>query len=325
MSAYTDSVSRPGQKGAAGTDDRELYLIEAGGLTITAYDEHVEDYADLHFVKQIEQGKANTFPVIGRKRDAEEHIEGERILGGKIEHNEVVIDLDKMLYDAVFIAETDEKMIHYAFTQAYAQQLGQSLGSTQCRRIAIMHILASRDITDVPQGQPVPAYAWAADMKTNGASLEAAYFAAQEYFRVNDMSGEKPHVRLPHKQHLLLSRFTGIEGGPVTTGSGNRAEGTIGKVAGLLTKGTNYIPQTNITTGPAKYRGNFSTTVGHISNKWAVGTLESRGLKLQTIPQPDRLGMLMIASMFNGHGTLRNECAIELRTDAIGGRDPLAL
>jgi len=324
MSAFTDARSTPGVKGAAGTDDRELYLIEFGGLVITAYDEKM-DYQDLHHVKQIEQGKANTFPIVGRKRDAEEHIPGERILGGKIEHNEVVIDLDKMLFDSVFVAEVDEKMIHYDLTQAYASQLGQSLASTQCRRIAIMHILASRDVADVPQGQPTPAYAYAADMKTNGASLEAVYFAAQEYFRVNDMSGDTPKVLLPHKQHLLLSRFTGIEGGPVTTGSGNRASGTIGDIAGLATQGTNHIPNTNITGGPAKYRGNFSTTVGHVSNKWAVGTLESRGMKVQTIPQPDRLGMLMIASMFNGHGILRPENSIEIRTDAIGGRTALAL
>jgi hypothetical protein len=32
------------------------------------------------------------------------------------------------------------------------------------------------------------------------------------------------------------------------------------------------------------------------------------------VDQKDRLGTLIIASMLNGHGTLRNECSIELRT-----------
>lgn len=323
MSAYTDSRSQPGRKGASGPTDRDNWLVEFGGLVITSYDESM-DYDAMRWIKPITQGKADTFPVIGRKRDASEHEPGELILGGKVEHNEVEITVDNVLVDSAFIAEIDELLAHYELRDPYAKQLGQSLGTTTDRRIAIMHIKASRQAADVPQGQPEPAYYFHANLKTDASKLEEAAFLSKTYLLENDISGELPKIMLPHAQLMLLARYSGIEGGPVTTGSGNRATGTIGQIAGLSSKGTNHIPKTNITTGLAKYQGDFSTTVGHVSSRMAVGTLERRGLRLVMKDQDDRLGTLLIASKLDGHGVLRPECSIEWRTDAIAGRDDLA-
>ncbi|WP_298951551.1 hypothetical protein [uncultured Methylobacterium sp.] len=327
MSVYTDARSRPGAKGANDTNDRTTFLTEFGGVVLQAYDE-VMTYDALRWTKSITQGKADTFPVIGRKRDAQEHTPGELILGGTITHDEVTITIDNMIVDSVFVAEIDELLLHYSIMEPYAKQIGQSLGSVTDKRIAIMHILASRtqglNPTD-PAGHPTPGYYWAADLKTNAAKLEEAHFAAAKYLKENDMSGENPTSMLPWQQILLLSRYTGIEAGPVTTGSANRSSGTVGPMAGITPRGSNHIPNTNVTTGLAKYRGNFSTTVGHIGTRMAVGTLERRGLKMVMKPQDDRLGTLIIGSMLNGHGVLRPECSIELRTDAISGRSPISV
>lgn len=327
MNQFTDARSRPGAK-ESGADDRQLFLIEFGGLVIQAYDE-IMDYQDMRFVKSITQGKADSFPIIGRKRDATEHSPGDLILGGTITHDEIQIALDNMLVDAVFIAEIDELMLHYDISAPYAHQLGQSLGSTTAKRIAIMHILASRSGQTQGTGnpakdstadaQPIPAYYYDANLKTDASKLENAAFLAEQYRRENDISGTDWYYMLPHQQVLLMARYTGIEAGPVTTGSGNRSTGTIGMVAGLKPKGTNHIPQTNINSGLAKYQGNFSTTVGHIGGKMAVGSLERRGMKVVMKQQDERLGTLLIASQFNGHGTLRNECSIELCTDVDSG------
>ena len=322
MSVYTDARSIPGKKGAAGVDERQLFLVEFGGMVIQAYDEAL-DYDGMSYVKNITQGKSDTFPVIGRKRDAAEHQPGEIILGGGIVHDEVQIDVDNILVDSAFIAEIDELLIHYNLSEPYAKQIGQSLGTTNTKRIAIMHILASRAAAASGPGQPVPAYYFHADLKTDASKLEDAAFKSAAYLLTNDISGEKPKIMLPHQQMLLLARYAGIEGGPVTTGSANRASGTVGMIAGLATQGTNNIPNTNITTGLAKYRGDFSTTVGHCSSKMAVGTLERRAMKVVMKQQDDRLGTLLIGSMLNGHGKLRNECAIEWRTNAISGRTAL--
>lgn len=315
MSEYTDSVSRPGRNLDTGTDDRALFLTEFGGRVLLAYNE-VMDYQALRYVRNITQGKADSFPIIGRKRDAVDHNPGELILGGTIEHGEVVITLDPALVDASFLAEVDELMAHYDLMAPYTQQLGQSLGSTNAKRIAIMHILASRDTgATLPDGIPVPSYFFHANLKTDGAKLEEAMFAAAEYLANNDMSGLSPKGMLPHQQRLILARYSGIEGGPVSTGSGNRATGEVGKLAGIPVQGTNHIPTTNITTGLTKYQGNYTTVVGHVSTPMAVGTLERRGLKIVMKQQDERLGTIMIASMFNGHGKLRPECSFELRTD----------
>lgn len=323
MSVYTDAASRFGKKGS-GTDDRQLFLTEFGGMVINTYDE-LMDYMDLRWVKNITQGKADTFPIIGRKRDAAEHEAGEQILGGSIQSDEIAITLDKMIYDAVFVAEIDELISHFDVRGPYARQLGQSLASLNARRVAIMHILASRTYyvgntpTNVPQGQPAPGYAYAPNMKTSSTDLETALWSAKQYLLENEISGEKPACKLPHQQVLLLARYFGLlaadsAGGNPAAGSGNRVTGELGPVVGFRVEGTNHLPTTNITTGLTKYQGNFTTTVGHVSTKMAVGTLERKSMTMVMKEQPERLGTLLIAHQFNGHGVLRPEASYELAT-----------
>lgn len=323
MSQYTDAASRLGQREGAG-DDRALFLTEFGGMVITAYLRLIEQYQNLRWIKQITQGKSDTFPIIGRKDDAAEHEAGELILGGKIMHDDIEITLDKMVFDSVFVPEIDELMAHFEVRGPYATQLGQSLGSLQAKRIATMHILASRKYwvagvpTGVPDGQPTPQYAFDSNMKTSATALETAYFAAVQYLQENDISGAVNEARLPWQQVLLMARNLGLNptdsNSRPEAGSGNRVTAKLGLVAGIATEGTNFIPKTNVTIGNTKYQGNFSTTVGHIGNRMAVGSLERKAMQITVKDQPERLGTIMIASQFNGHGTLRPECSFELAT-----------
>jgi len=143
MSVYTDARSQPGRKLNTGTDDRELFMVEFGEMVLEAWEEGVQ-YEDLTFKKTIQSGKADAFPIIGRKREASEHSPGEIILGGTVEHNEVQVALDKMLVDSAFIAEVDELMSNYELSGPYARQLAESIATTYDRRIATLHIKASR-------------------------------------------------------------------------------------------------------------------------------------------------------------------------------------
>jgi len=316
MSSYTDAASRSGQRNFSG-DDRALFLTEFGGMVITAYLELVSQYDSMRWIKQITQGKSDTFPIIGRKRDAAEHEAGELILGGKIEHDDIEITVDKMLFDSVFIPEIDELLNHISVRQAYATQLGQSLGTTQAKRIATTHIKASRDTVDVRPGQPVPSYAWDVNMRTSATAIETALFAAAQYQAENDISGVPWEVRLPHAQVLLCARNIGLQATDVSrpeAGSGNRVTGKVGQMVGMAVEGTNFIPKTNITNGPAKYQGDFSTTVGHVGNKYAVGSLERKAMRVVMKEQEERLGTIIIASQLNGHGILKRENSFELAT-----------
>lgn len=312
MSDYTDARSKPGNRLNTGTDDRALFLTEFGDMVLEAWAE-ANDYESLTWTKHISQGKADTFPIIGRKRDAVEHEPGEIILGGKIEHNEVEISLDKMLVDSVFIAEIDELLNHYDVQRPYATQLGESLSTTYDRRVAIMHLLASRVTTRPYTNGPLPNGYFDANVNTDPAKMEAAAFAAVEWIKRFDVGGGPISYRLGWGQYLLLSKYSTIDK-TQWSGTGDRSKGQVGLIAGILPYATNHIPKSNITTGLAKYQGDFSTTVGHISNSMAVGTLQRRGMKVVMKEQEDRLGTLIIASKFNGHGVLRPETAFEVAT-----------
>lgn len=310
MSAYSDARSKPGQKLGAGSD-RELLLVHAGEMVLKAWDETF-DFRDKTYVMTVNSGKAWDFPIIGRKRDAVDHVPGELILGGQIEHNSKTISVDNMTVDSAFIAEIDELLNHYALVDPYARQLGESLANVSNGRIARSMILASRSTVPDYTGGPLPGYYWHADADTDPAKLEDAAFAGVEHIRKNDIGGGAMTYYLPWKQQLLLARYSGIDTQD-TSGSGNRAAGTVGQIAGISVQGTNSIPSTNYTTDSfAKYNGNFSNTVGVISNPMAVGTLKRRGMKTVITNQPDRIGTLLIASQLEGHGALRNECAFEV-------------
>jgi len=310
MSIYSESRSPVGTKGAAGTDDRALFLTNFGELVILSWDETF-DFGGLTFVRNITSGKSDTFPIIGRKRDAVEHTPGEIILGGGVEHNEVEIAVDGMIVESAFIADIDELLNHYALSEPYARQIGESMASISNTRIGACLVRASRVTTAPYTGGPVPSYNYHADMLTDASKLEDAAFAGVQYIKENDVGGGEPTYFLPWQQQLLLARYTGIDTNE-TSGSGNRAAGTVGPIAGIGIKGTNSIPNTNITTGRTKYQGNFTTTVGVIANRMAVGTLRRRGMKVTMDHKNDRLGTLMIGSKLEGHDLLRPECSFEV-------------
>lgn len=310
MSEYTDSRSQPGQAPGGSDDDRELFMRNFADDVLEAW-EQTYDFLNEVMDKSIPAGKSDVFPVIGRKRDATDHLPGEQILGGGIDHDEVEITLDKFTVDSVFIAEIDELMAHYDLAGPYSRQLGQSLASVTNERIGRSMVLASR-VTDEPYpGGPVPSYYFDASIATDASKIETGIYAAHEYIKVNDIGGGMPTAWLPWPQYLLLSRYTGIDT-EATSGSGDRAAGRAGLVGGLNPRGTNSVPRTNVTTGPTKYRGNYTTTYGVVTNRNAVGRLRRRALKIQSIPKPDRLGTLMMASQLEGYGSIRPECSFEL-------------
>lgn len=321
MNQYTDSASRPGQRLGTG-DERALFLTEFGQIVLEAYDETIT-YNGMTFVQHISGAKAHSFPIIGRKRDESEHTPGDLITGGKVEHNDILIEVDNMLVDAAFIPEIDNILNHYDLARPYARQIGQSLAVGSDRRKAIMHILASR-VTDAPYtGGPLPSYHFHASMASSPEQLEDAAWKAVEHIKENDIAAAGIKYMLPWQQYLLLARYGGWQGGSGSTvpsamapvfNMDSRKTAQAGPQAGISVGATNMIPKTNITTGPEKYRGNFTTTVGHIGTEMAVGTLVARGLKVVIKEQEERLGTILIGSQLEGNGKLRPECSFEVTT-----------
>lgn len=309
--SFTASRSTPGKK-PGGSDDRELFMRNFTDYVLEAW-EQTFDFENHTFVRPISAGKSEVFPIIGRTYNAQEHVPGELIVGGTEEHNEREISLDAVLFDSKFIAEIDELISHYPLARPYAQILGASLANESNSRIGRSMINASRQQAALGglSGHSAPGYYFDAAVRADPAKLEEAAFKGVEYIRTHDVGGGQMIYWLPWQQQLLLARYTGIDTVD-SSGSGNRAAGTVGQIAGLGVKGTNSLPKTNVTTGRAKYQGDFTKTVGCISNPMAVGTLRRRGIKTTMSEKDDRLGTLLIASKFEGHDWLRPECSFEV-------------
>lgn len=310
MNQFTGARSTPGKRGTAGTDDRELFAAEVADMLLEAWEES-NDFEGWSYERTIVHGKSDDFPVIGRKRDAFEHDPGDQVLGGNVESNAVTITVDKMLVDAVFIAEIDELLASYSLAAPYARQLGQSLATTYDRRLATLIVKAARVVTPAYTNGPVGGSITDAAMKTDPSKLEAAAFTAVEQINSNDIGGGETKFFMPWQQYLLLSKWSGIDA-TITSGEGNRSLGSVGKIAGIRLRPCNHIPKTVISTGNSKFQGDFSKTVGFIANPMAVGILNVRGLKLTVGQKDDRLGTLMIASKLNGMGILRPETSREV-------------
>lgn len=316
--SYTDIGMRPGQRAPSGTDVRELFMRNFSDDVLMAYEETF-DFENLTTVKYIAAGISESFPVMGRNYAASEHTPGAELTGTGVDMANVTVTLDDFVVDHRFIADIDRIMNHFELSAPYSRLIGQSLGSMANRRKAITAIKASRVTTAQYPGGPVPSYAYHASMKTDGAQLEEAVYKGLEYIKTNDISGDKPTVMLPWQQQLLLARYTGIDT-VETSGSGDRSAGSVGPIAGLRIKGTNSIPNTNLSSGQpgadpkAKYQDNFSTTVGTIITPMAVATLKGAPMKVVMKSQEERLGTLLIGSYLEGNDFYRPECSFELAT-----------
>jgi len=97
-------------------------------------------------------------------------------------------------------------------------------------------------------------------------------------------------------------------------GNGNYADGTVFKVAGANLIKTNNLPITNVTAGPAAYRGDFTKLAAIVMTNKAVGTVKLMDLASEMQWDMRRQVTLILSKYAIGHGVLRPEAAVELLT-----------
>jgi coproporphyrinogen III oxidase len=98
-------------------------------------------------------------------------------------------------------------------------------------------------------------------------------------------------------------------------GSGTYADGTVLRVAGIHIVKTNNLPTTDLSSGgAAAHRGNFATTVGLIMHKSSVATVKLLNLAVETEYDIKLQGWWIVAKYAMGHGFIRPEACIELKT-----------
>jgi len=285
--------------------ENNLFLKVFAGEVLTAFDE-TNVMKDLHVSRTIASGKSAQFPVTG-KANAAYHTVGTPLLGTQaIKHNEKVINID-------------EAKNHYDVRAEYSRLLGMALAKEFDTRTMRVGVLAARSAATITGGNGGSALT-DSDADTDGASLAASIFEAAKVMDEKDVPENDRVAIVKPAQYYNLVQTTNVINRD-WGGAGVYADGTVLRVAGIQIVKSNNVPSTNIAAATAgennTYHGNFSTTVALVMQKSAIGTVKLMDLAVEQTSGDYNImyqGTLMAAKYAMGHGILRPECAVEIKT-----------
>lgn len=305
------SPSRYGQVNQAG-DARSLWLKMFAGEVFTAWAEN-NVTLDKHYVRSIASGKSASFPMIG-KTDADYHVPGTELTGTGINSAEQIIDVDDMLVAHSFLAEIDEAMSHFDVRRPYAQEQGRALARKFDKNVLQLMVLAARATNPLADGNGGSSIV-AATALTDGLALAKAIQDGARTLDEKDIPEEDRfcYVRPAQYTSLLRDAKDFIDFDFNREDNGSLSTGKIGRISNVQIVKTNNLPRTNITTGLAKYQGNFTNTAAVISNRMSVGTVKLIDVTVATQDDLRRLGTLLVSRNAVGHGILRPDCAVEIK------------
>lgn len=303
------NVSFLGQVNQANATDA-LFLKVFAGEVLTAFEKATVALPRTQ-MRTIQNGKSAQFPATGRNTAAY-HTPGNEILGNNISHAEQVITIDALLVSSAFIADIDEAMNHYDVRSIYSKESGLSLAYAMDANILQTGVLAARasnPITGLPGGTS----AIDANYKTDSSKLAAGLFLAAQTLDENSVPDtERTAYMRPAQYYLLAQNTTAIN--ILYGGSGAYSDGSVVKIAGIELVKALHLPITNVNTGLSKYQVNASTTAALVMHKSAVGTVKLMDLSMQSAYDIRRQGTLIVARYAVGHGILRPDAAVELKT-----------
>lgn len=303
--------SRLGQANGAG-DVKANFVKVATGEILTAFARTAE-FTDKQLTRNISEGKSASFPVTGRTNGARYHVPGTEVLGTVAKFNERVITIDDLLITDYFTANIDEAMNHFETRSEMTKQMGEELAQAYDRNCAQVAVLTARGAA-VVDGLPGGGSITGATLLTDSDVLAAAHFDAAAILDDKNIPASERFSFIKPVQYYMLAQNTKVINKD-WDGRGSYADGKVIKIADIpLVKTANLPNGQNITTGPTKYQGNFTTTAGVIMHKAAIGTVKLLDLAIESEYMVSRQGTLIVAKYAVGHGGLRPECALELKT-----------
>ncbi|MFN3582782.1 hypothetical protein [Phenylobacterium sp.] len=311
----TDAVvSRPGQNQLAG-DERALMLDLFGGEVLTAF-QTATIMRDKHQVKTLEKGKLFKFPAIWRTTVGY-HTPGQEILGNKIPHTEIVVTPDEKLVSSVFVADIDEVMLHYDVRAPYAEELGAALARFYDKNV-IRRIVQSARGGALFAGDQGGSTLTNANFPTDATVLFDGVSLAKETMDSKDVPVNVQPLFAVFRpaQWYLMARSDRNLNRDKNGGSASDRKHTLETIDEVRILKSNNTPfgvnDTANSDIPAKYRADFSKTVGVVWTPYAAATAEVQGLSSQVVDQPERQGTLMISRLMVGTDPIRTKCAVEL-------------
>lgn len=293
-----------------GGDASALFLKVYGGEVLTAFDE-VNVMEMLQVIRNIQSGKSAQFPATW-KVNASYHTPGAEIVGQTSAVSERVITIDDLLISDVFIPNIDEAKNHFEYRSEYTKQSGRALAKkfdTNSLQVAVLAARASATVTGGNGGTQLTAAGYA----TTGSTMAAGIFSAAQKLDEKDVEDMDRYAIWRPAQYYILAQTTDVINRD-WGGAGVYAEGSVLKVAGVHIVKSNHVPSTNVATGPAAYQGDFSNTQAVVMNRKAIGTVKLMDLAVEMEYDIRRQGTLIVAKYALGHGILRPECAVELKS-----------
>jgi hypothetical protein len=314
---------RLGQANGAGDTSANFLKVYAGEV-LTAY-ETATVTESRHRVRKINSGKSASFPATWKVTGGY-HTPGAELVGQNVNANERVIAIDALLVASTFIANIDEAMNHYDVRSIYSTESGNFLGVNMDKNVLRTAILAARASATVTGGYGGSALVNAA-YATDGATLAGGIYGAAETMDSKDVPAGDRFAYVKPAQYYLLAQTTNVINAQ-WGGDGSYSEGTVRRIADIplvktnnLPNGLNLTDDTTITAAgidptliPAQYRGNFTNTVAAIVHKEAVGTVKLLDLGMEMEYDIRRQGTLIVAKYAVGHGILRPEGSVELKS-----------
>lgn len=305
----SNAVYSPIGSNNGGSDVRELFLKTSTGEVLSAFAKDAE-FMDKHMVRTISSGKSAQFPATGRKAEASYHTPGTEILGSEFKQSERVITIDNILQANHFFSDIDEAMTHFDVRSPVTQQIGEVLAQAFNTNVAVCALLGAR-ASGVVDGMPGGSKLVNADFKTDSNAMAEGIFGAATTLDEKYIPDSERNAFVKPAQYYALAQNTKVINKD-WDGRGSYAEGSVVKIADIPIIKAKHLPSTNITSGLAKYQGDFSNTAALVMHKGAVGTVKLMDMALTSDRLPTRLGEIMIARYAMGHDYLRPECSVEL-------------
>jgi hypothetical protein len=317
----------PGQNLGTG-DTRALMLELAAGEVLTAFATNTI-MRDKHESKTLSGGKNFKFPAIWRAGGGY-HTPGTEITGRKIPHTEIKIDPDDKLISDVFVSDIDEVLNHFDVRQPYTAEMGAFLARKYDANVMRAIIRAARGgplFTGDQGGTGLQNAAFATDANV----LIDGFSLAKQTLDEKDVPVDSMpvHGLLRPAQWYLVARSDKNLNQDTNGGGSSIKSMTLTTIDDIMIHKSNITPfGEDSTVGdfinsadddfiPAYYRGKYGTTTGLVWTPMAAASAIVQDVSFQTEDQVRKQGTLMLARLMVGTRTLRNKCAVELRTGAI--------
>jgi N4-gp56 family major capsid protein len=309
--------SRLGQINAAG-DANALFLKVFSGEVLSAF-ERENQMLGMTSVRSITSGKSAQFPVTGTISSGY-HTIGNEILGSAVSKNEKVINIDDMLLASAFLGEIDELKNHYDVRSVYSREMGQALAKTVDKNLLNLVVLASRASANITGGN-AGLQITAATAKTSASVLVSSIFDAIQSLDEKDVPSQGRYIVVAPDQYYQLCNLDSLISRDFSANAGDRAKGTVVSIGGVPVIKSNtavasFTDQSAASTSGQNntYIGDFSTVAAVVFHSSAVGTVKLKDLVLESTYDPRRLGTLLTSRMALGHGILRPESAVSIKT-----------